>query len=150
MAEKKQEREGLLQRLFGNEPIGQFYLGVYATIMAIWLIASVSVEFWLGNVSSVYGATRHIMDEGADKVAFISSITVLVSEGGPAAMVMGAYEKYVAGPRREDRERADRAEKELSEERARLMAWNERRLQAEELGEPFDEPFPSYEDTEEA
>ncbi len=36
------------------------------------------------------------------------------------------------------------------EERACWVAWNERRLQAEERGEPFAEPLPSYEDTEEA
>ena len=37
-----------------------------------------------------------------------------------------------------------------AEERAYWVAWNNRRLQAEEQGEPFDEPFPIYEDTEEA
>ena len=67
-------------------------------------------------------------------------------------MVLGAYEKHVAGPRREAIARAEKAEKERDEALAKLAeqtkvqaeqrAWNERRLQAEARGEPFDEPFP--------
>ena len=41
-------------------------------------------------------------------------------------MVLGAYEKHVAGPRREAIARAERAEKKLAEQRA----WNKRRRQA--------------------
>ena len=67
-------------------------------------------------------------------------------------MVLGAYEKHVAGPRREAIARAEKAEKERDEALAKLAeqtkvqaeqrAWNERRLQAEARGEPFYEPFP--------
>ena len=57
-------------------------------------------------------------------------------------MVLWAYEKHVAGPRREAIARAEKAEKELAEERAMTRAWNERRLLAEARGERFDEPHP--------
>lgn len=65
--------------------------------------------------------------------------------------VLGAYEKHVAGPRREAIARAEKAEKERDEAQVaqaiqgeRLVearAWNERRLQAEARGERFGEPF---------
>ena len=60
-------------------------------------------------------------------------------------MVLGAYEKYVFGPRREAQKRAAEAVKRADEAKKRLeevWAWNERRLKAEADGEPFDEPFP--------
>ena len=64
-------------------------------------------------------------------------------------MVLGAYEKYVFGPRREAQKRAEEAEKRAEETKKRLYefdaavkAWNERRLDAAAQGEPFDEPFP--------
>ena len=71
-------------------------------------------------------------------------------------MVFGAYEKYVFGPRREAIKRADEAEaraEERAKERAKEVAaawkaWNERRLQAEARGEPFNEPFPGDEEVE--
>ena len=64
-------------------------------------------------------------------------------------MVLGAYEKYVFGPRREAQKRAEEAEKRAEETKKRLYefdaavkAWNERRLDAAAQGEPFNEPFP--------
>ena len=64
-------------------------------------------------------------------------------------MVLGAYEKYVFGPRREAQKRAEEAEKRAEETKKRLYefdaavkAWNERRLDAEAQGKPFNEPFP--------
>ena len=92
-------------------------------------------------------------------------------------MVLGAYEKHVAGPRREAIARAEKAEKERDEAQAALAslaaqaeklnaqaetltvqgellveatAWNERRLQAEARGERFDEPFPGDVESEDA
>lgn len=59
-------------------------------------------------------------------------------------MVLGAYEKHVAGPRREAIARAKQAEKALAE--VQDQAWNERRLLAEARGEPFDEPHPGSEE----
>ena len=56
-------------------------------------------------------------------------------------MVLGAYEEHVLGPRRREKERADRAEKKLEE----VRAWNRRRLKAQAHGEPFDEPYPDAE-----
>ena len=56
-------------------------------------------------------------------------------------MVIGAFEKYVFGPRREAQKRADEAENRA----AALEAWNERRLEAEARGESFDEPTPGHE-----
>ena len=53
-------------------------------------------------------------------------------------MVLGAYEKHVAGPRREAEKRARQAEEQVAEGRN----WNKRRLEAEARGEPFDEPYP--------
>ena len=71
-------------------------------------------------------------------------------------MVFGAFEKHVFGPRREAIKRADEAEKRAEErvkERVKEVtaagkAWNERRLQAEARGEPFNEPVPGYEEVE--
>ena len=67
-------------------------------------------------------------------------------------MVLGAYEEHVLGPRRRAKERADKAEKERDEARARAdraldegRAWNRRRLKAQAHGEPFDEPYPDAE-----
>ena len=64
-------------------------------------------------------------------------------------MVLGAYERYVFGPRREAQKRAEEAEKRAEETKKRLYefdaavkAWNERRLDAEAQGKPFNEPFP--------
>ena len=64
-------------------------------------------------------------------------------------MVLGAYEKYVFGPRREAQKRAEEAEKRAEETKKRLYefdaaveAWNERRLDAKAQGKPFNEPFP--------
>ncbi len=64
-------------------------------------------------------------------------------------MVFGAYEKYIGGPRRRAIARAEQVEKERDEAKAKQAearternAGNERRLQAEARGEPFDEPFP--------
>ena len=69
-------------------------------------------------------------------------------------MVLGAYDKYVTGPRKEAIKRADLAEERVEErvkqakEQANIIisAWNERRLQAEANGEPFNEPLPSAEE----
>ena len=77
-------------------------------------------------------------------------------------MVLGAYEKHVAGPRREAIKQAKQAQEQAeeqvkqAEEQAKLAeeqvnemkAWNERRLQAEASGEPFNEPFPGDEEPE--
>ena len=70
-------------------------------------------------------------------------------------MVMGAFEKYVYGPRREAIKQAEEAKKQAkkeAEERAKEVAaweaWNERRLQAEARGEPFNEPAPGDEEGE--
>ena len=63
-------------------------------------------------------------------------------------MVLGAYERYVFGPRREAQKRADEAEKERDEvvkELEEARAWNRRRLKAQADGEPFDEPYPDAE-----
>ena len=64
-------------------------------------------------------------------------------------MVLGAYEKHVFGPRREaqklaeeERHRAEKAKKRLDEFEASVEAWNERRLDAEAQGKPFNEPLP--------
>ena len=67
-------------------------------------------------------------------------------------MVLGAYEKYVFGPRREAQKRAAEAKKRAEEAKRKLKeaekkgeeirAWNERRLDAEAQGKPFNEPFP--------
>ena len=59
-------------------------------------------------------------------------------------MVLGAYEKHVAGPRREAIKQAKLAEEQVNE----MKAWNQRRLQAKASGEPFDEPFPGDEESE--
>ena len=59
-------------------------------------------------------------------------------------MVLGAYEKHVAGPRREAIKQAKQAEEQVNE----MKAWNACRLQAEASGEPFDEPFPGDEEPE--
>ena len=63
-------------------------------------------------------------------------------------MVFGAYEKYVFGPRREAIKRAKEAKKRAKEVAAAWKAWNERRLQAEARGEPFNEPVPGDEEVE--
>lgn len=63
-------------------------------------------------------------------------------------MVFGAYEKYVFGPRREAIKRAKEAKERAKEVAAAWKAWNERRLQAEARGEPFDEPVPGDEEVE--
>ena len=76
-------------------------------------------------------------DEAQDR-SFIATITVLIAEGGPGTMVLGAYEKHVAGPRREAIKKAQLAE----EQKNAMKAWNQRRLQAQANDEPFDEPFP--------
>ena len=67
-------------------------------------------------------------------------------------MVLGAYEKYVFGPRREAQKRAAEAKKRAEEAKRKLKeaekkgeeirAWNERRLDAKAQGKPFNEPFP--------
>ena len=67
-------------------------------------------------------------------------------------MVLGAYEKYVFGPRREAQKRAAEAKKRAEEAKRKLKeaekkgeeirAWNERRLDAAAQGKPFNEPFP--------
>ena len=64
-------------------------------------------------------------------------------------MVLGAYEKHVFGPRREaqklaeeERRKAEEAKKRLDEFEASVEAWNERRLDAEAQGKPFNEPLP--------
>ena len=60
-------------------------------------------------------------------------------------MVLGAYEKHVAGPRREAEKRARQAEeqaRQAEEQVAEGRNWNKRRLEAEARGEPFDEPYP--------
>ena len=64
-------------------------------------------------------------------------------------MVLGAYEKHVFGPRREaqklaeeERRKAEKAKKRLDEFEASVEAWNERRLDAEAQGKPFNEPLP--------
>ena len=72
-------------------------------------------------------------------------------------MVLGAYEKYVFGPRREAQKRAAEAKKRAEEAKRKLKeaekkgeeirAWDERRLDAAAQGEPFDEPFPGGEQT---
>ena len=59
-------------------------------------------------------------------------------------MVMGAFEKYVYGPRREAIKQAEEAKKRATA----WKAWNERRLQAEARGETFDEPSPRDEEAE--
>ena len=63
-------------------------------------------------------------------------------------MVFGAYEKYVFGPRREAIKRAKEAKERAKEVSAAWKAWNERRLQAEARGEPFNEPVPGDEEVE--
>ena len=63
-------------------------------------------------------------------------------------MVFGTYEKYVFGPRREAIKRADEAEARAAEVVAACEAWNERRLQAEARGEPFNESVPGDEEVE--
>ena len=84
---------------------------------------------------------REIVTSGKD---------IAIMEGGPGTMVLGGYEKHVLGPRREAEERArqaeERAEERVRQANAKGKAWNERRLQAEARGEPFDEPFPGIED----
>lgn len=62
---------------------------------------------------------------------------------------MGAFEKHVLGPRREAIKQATADKQERDEDRATVVAWNQRRLQAQERGEPFDEPFPVDEDAKE-
>ena len=84
-------------------------------------------------------------------------------------MVFGSFEKYVYGPRREAikrakeakerakeakerakeaKERAGEAKERAKEVSAAWKAWNERRLQAEARGEPFNEPVPGDEEVE--
>ena len=68
-------------------------------------------------------------------------------------MVLGAFKKYVFGPRREAqreaaeaKRRAEDAEKRAEKRREDLAAWEawyERRVNAKERGKPFDEPPPS-------
>ena len=48
-----------------------------------------------------------------------------------------------------ERLRQEQFEKGLAEVNANWSAWNERRLQAEARGEPFDEPWPGSEEAEE-
>ncbi len=130
--------------LFGNaKPVGKIYLVVYAVVMTSWVCVSTVSEYSLGNVNGVYGTLRHILDEGSDKLGFIWSIALVVVEGGLTTMVMGAYEKHIAGPRREAMKRAEQAEKELAE----WNSWNERRLRAEACGQRFDEPAPGSKKT---
>ena len=158
---EKVESEGLIElveRLARNiRLLRKLYIGAYATIMAGWITYAAFAEYLLGNIGGFYGLVRHVFDEGADKWGFVWTITVVLMEGGPGTMVLGAYEKHVLGPRRDAEERARQTEERArqTEERARQAEeqvaegrnWNNRRLEAEARGERFDEPYPGDEDT---
>ena len=67
---------------------------------------------------------------------------MVVTETGRYVMVLAAaFEEWQEKRRREQIARAVTAA--VAEERREWEAWNERRLQAEQRGEPFDEPSPS-------
>ena len=68
--------------------------------------------------------------------------SLAVTETGRYLMVLAAaFEEWREKRRREQIARAVTAA--VAEERREWEAWNERRTQAEQRGEPFDEPPPS-------
>ena len=67
-----------------------------------------------------------------------AALSMVVTETGRYVMVLAAaFEEWREKRRREQIARA------VHENNAEWEAWNERRMQAEERGEPFDEPLPS-------
>ena len=71
-----------------------------------------------------------------------AALSMVVTETGRYVMVLAAaFEEWREKRRREQIARAVTAA--VAEERREWEAWNERRMQAEQRGEPFDEPPPS-------
>ena len=65
-------------------------------------------------------------------------MSLVVTETGRYLMVLAAaFEEWREKRRREQIARA------VAAETAKWEAWNDRRMQAEQRGEPFDEPPPS-------
>ena len=68
----------------------------------------------------------------------VAALSMVITETGRYLMVLAAaFEEWREKRRREQIARAVR------ENNAEWEAWNERRMQAEQRGEPFDEPPPS-------
>ena len=68
----------------------------------------------------------------------VAALSMVITETGRYVMVLAAaFEEWREKRRREQIARAVR------ETNAEWDAWNERRMQAEQRGEPFDEPPPS-------
>ena len=67
-----------------------------------------------------------------------AAVSMVVTETGRYVMVLAAaFEEWREKRRREQIARA------VHENNAEWEAWNQRRLRAEQRGEPFDEPLPS-------
>ena len=108
--------------------IGQFSVGT------IWTVAQ--------GVESV-AALWHDLSALAITVAAVSMV---LTETGRYVMVLAAaFEEWREKRRQEQIARAvaEALAKERRESDAEWEAWNQRRVQAEQRGEPFEEPLPS-------
>ena len=126
------------QRVIGEqrESIWSVSKGVKHVYFALFIGLFSAGTLWTvaQGVESVAALWRDL----ASLAVTAAAVSMVVTETGRYVMVLAAaFEEWREKRRREQIARA------VHENNAEWEAWNQRRLRAEQRGEPFDEPLPS-------
>ncbi len=126
------------------------------SVAAGWLPAYFALFNALGLLGAAFAIARNILWVAHSSVhdmiwaiivdmvvvgAASATISILTVETGKNAMIVGTYLEDMIKKRRA-RQMAEAVERGVAENDAKWRAWNDRRLDAEAKGEPFDEPPP--------
>ena len=130
------------ERVIGEqrESIWSVSKGVKHVYFALFIVLFSAGTLWTvaQGVASVAALWRDL----ASLAVTAAAVSMVVTETGRYVMVLAAaFEEWREKRRQEQIARAVTAA--VAEERREWEAWNERRMEAEQRGEPFDEPLPS-------
>ena len=123
-----------------------FYFALFIIQSVIGIAYIVWREIWVNATDSFHETVSSIILMDVAIIAHSAGTGVIITE---SKMVLAQYlENHYYGPKRKKALAEAKAEgrKELA---AEMRAWNERRLEAIDKGEPFDEPFPMDDEPDE-
>ena len=136
MAPVHAERQQQLMMGEPRESIWSVSRGVKHVYFALFIVLFSAGTIWM--VQQGVASLAVLCHDLAALAVTAAALSMVITETGRYLMVLAAaFEEWREKRRREQIARAVR------ENNAEWEAWNERRMQAEQRGEPFDEPPPS-------
>ncbi len=134
------ERQQQLMAGQQRESIWSVSKGVKHVYFALFIVLFTAGTIWM--VQQGVASLAALCHDLAALAVTAAALSMVITETGRYLMVLAAaFEEWREKRRREQIARA--VTERLRENNAEWEAWNERRMQAEQRGEPFNEPLPS-------